>query len=95
LFSRESEDRQDFDHNLDQYFCHCGSRRNLSINHQTSKEILDAFKDVDEGVVACPHILGRLVDPDITKSQLEKAGIIHTERRIPMPAKIALAGGNT
>jgi hypothetical protein len=95
LFSREGEDRQDLDHDLGQYFGHCGCRRNLGVNHETSEEILDAFKDVDEGVVACPHILGRLVDPDITKSQLGKVGRIHTESRIPMPAKIALAGGNT
>jgi hypothetical protein len=67
LSGREGEDRQQFDHDLDYYFRHRGRRRNLGINHEASEEILDAFKDVDEGVIARPHILGRLVDRAIAE----------------------------
>jgi len=68
----------------------------LSIDHEPTEKVLDAFEDVYKGIVACPHILGRLAVRScrfITR-QRERARITRTERRTPIPARIGFEGGN-
>jgi len=62
LFRRESEHRQQFDHNFDHRFNHgrCGS--DLGINLQLTGEIFDTFENIDKGIVAFSHVFGRLAD---------------------------------
>ena len=62
LFSGKGEHGQQLDHDFDERLRHGRRRRDLGIDLETPQEILDALKDVDEGIVAFPHILGRLKD---------------------------------
>ena len=66
----------------------------LSINLEPTRKVFDAFEDVDKGVVAFPHVLGRLANADIITKQRERARVTRTERRMPIPENICFAGGN-
>lgn len=46
LFSRKSKDREYLNHNLNHHSGHCGSSLNLSIDTESSEEVLDALEDV-------------------------------------------------
>lgn len=46
LFSRKSKDREYLNHNLNHHSGHCGSSLNLSIDPESSEEVLDALEDV-------------------------------------------------
>jgi hypothetical protein len=96
LLGGEREDRQKLDHDLGKYFSDRGSEGKLGVNLETPQEVFDAFKNIDEGFVACPNIFGRLGirTNESQKSRLELATDKRTERRIPTPAITAFVGGN-
>jgi hypothetical protein len=73
LFRCEGKHAQHFDHYLNYRFCHRRKGLDLRIDLESSCEILDAFKDVDEGIITFPRVLGRLTQVDIITSQLEGA----------------------
>ena len=60
LFGREREHREQFNHYLDHHLNHSESKRNIGINRESSEEIFDAFKDIDDGFVTFPHVFGLL-----------------------------------
>jgi hypothetical protein len=62
FFGCESKHRQQFDYDFYDRLGHCGSRLDLRINFKPACEVFDAFEDVDKGIVALPHVLGRLVE---------------------------------
>jgi len=62
LFRRESEHGQQFDNNFDHRFNHSGCGLDLRINLEPIGEIFDTFEDIEKGIVAFPHIFGRLAD---------------------------------
>lgn len=68
LFSCKSENRNQFNHYADDHFGHRGRRLlDLGINHESSNKAFDAFKDLNEGIVACFHGLERLVISNIRR----------------------------
>jgi len=68
LFSCKSENRNQFNHYSDDHFGHRGGRLlDLGINHESSNKAFDAFKDLNEGIIACFHGCERLVIPDIRR----------------------------
>ena len=73
LLSCEGEDRQKFDHDLDEYIGHRRGRRNLGVDLETSEKIFETFEDVHQGFVARPHKFSRLTDPEI-RSRFEQRG---------------------
>jgi len=68
----------------------------LDIGLKPSKEILDAFKYVEERILAGRDGLGRLRE-GVFESSCRSNGIekILTESRTPIPVKITPAGGYT
>jgi hypothetical protein len=60
-FGREGKHSQQFYHYIDNRLRHRRSGQHLRMNLESACEVFDAFKDVDEGIVAFPHVLGRLV----------------------------------
>jgi hypothetical protein len=66
----------------------------LRINLEPTREIFDTFKDIEKGIVAFPHIFGRLADACIVMGWAERSRVTRTERRTPIPEKINFAGGN-
>ena len=62
LFRRKCQYTQQFD----QYFNHClnqcRSGLDLRIDLESPQEVFDALEDVNEGIVAFPHVFGRLAD---------------------------------
>jgi len=65
LFGCKSENRNQFNHYSDDYFGHRRRRLlDLGINHESSDKAFHAFKDLNEGIVACFHGLERLVIPN-------------------------------
>jgi hypothetical protein len=66
----------------------------LSINLEPAQKVFDAFEDINKGIVACLHVLGRLANADIITKQRERARVTRTERRTPIPAIIGFEGGN-
>jgi hypothetical protein len=95
LFSRESKDGQQVGHYLYCHFSHRRRRWDLDIDFKAPEEALDAFKQIDKGVVTCTDILGCLEDPDIIKNRQGVEKEIRTLSRTPMPEKTAFAGGNS
>jgi hypothetical protein len=75
LFSRKSENGDQFNHYFDDHFGHQGHGvLNLGINHGSSDTAFYAFEDLSEGVVARFHRLERLVIPDIRRVDGESVG---------------------
>jgi hypothetical protein len=64
LLCRESEDRQHFNHYLNEYFGHRRCGRDLRVDLEASEEVFDTFKKIDQGIIASFDVLGRLSDPD-------------------------------
>ena len=95
LFSRKSKDRDYFNHYLENNLSHRGSGLNLGINVEPSEEVFHAFEDVDQGIVTCLHVLGRLAVPNVTRKWEEIKRELRTDRRISILQKTAFAGGNT
>jgi hypothetical protein len=52
LLGGESEDRQYFDHNLDNYSGHSRSGWDLGINLEAMEETFDTLKEVDKSIIA-------------------------------------------
>jgi len=94
FFCRQSEHRQQFDHNFDDRFNHGGCGSDLRINLQPTCEIFDTFKDIKKGIVAFPDVFGRLADSYIIIGYAERSRVTLTERRTAIPEKITFAGGN-
>ena len=57
---RYREDTEDFHHDFHHDIHHFRRRWHLGVCFKMSDEILDMFKDIDEIVVTCANILGRL-----------------------------------
>jgi hypothetical protein len=64
------------------------------VDLETAEKHLDVPKDVDERFLARSSIFGRLRNLWVTLAHA-KVLRIHTERRMPTPAKIMLAGEKT
>src|SRR6266576_454530 len=94
MFSCKGEDREQVEHYLDYRFNHRGSEQ-LDITPQSSEDVLDAFKDVDQGVIKFPLMHGRLAILNVTRSSAEIMREIRTERRIRIPEKTTFVGGNS
>jgi len=94
LFSCEGEDGEQFEHYLDYGFIHHENGRNLEKNLESSEDVLDAFKDIDQGVVTCPLTHSNLAILDLTRSGAEMTREIRTDRRIRVPEKTAFVSGN-
>ena len=75
------------------YVRHFRGQPNFCIHLKTSKKHFDAFKYVHESVLAFPNVLHRLRNVCVTIAHA-KLTRIHTERRIPIPAKTTVAGEN-
>jgi hypothetical protein len=52
LFRRESKHSQHFDEYFNYRLCHGGSGLDFRVDHEAPCEVLDAFKDVDKGIIA-------------------------------------------
>jgi len=71
LFSREGKNRYEFGHNFDNHFGYRRSRMlDLGIDHESPDKSLDAFENLDEGVIAFFDRVGRLVVPDIKRTSV-------------------------
>jgi len=94
LFGRESKDSEEFNHDVNY---HCGqgrSRFDLVIDLKPTQEVIDAFKDFNEGLVVCLLGLRRLVTPEFRRANWN-AREKHTERRTLIAENTYFAGGNT
>jgi hypothetical protein len=94
MFRRESEHGQYFDQYFNYHLCHGRCGLDFSINLEPAQKVLDAFEDINKGIVACPHVLGRLANAGIITKRRERARVTRTERRTPIPAIIGFEGGN-
>jgi len=64
LLGCESEDRQQLDHDLDNYTSHCGGGWDLSVYFKTMEEMFHALEEIDDGIITRTNILSHLVyDP--------------------------------
>jgi hypothetical protein len=95
LLRSNPKNRQHLDQNLDDYIRHIHGQRHFYIDHQTSEKHLNAFKYVDKSILARPGILSCLRDKGVTTAHMKLTRRVHTERRIPIPANMTLAGENT
>ena len=66
----------------------------LCIDLESTREVFDAFEDIDKGIIAFPHVFGRLANPYITIGQTERSIVMLTESRTPIPEKIIFTGGD-
>jgi hypothetical protein len=80
---------------LNDYIHYLHGRRQFCIDLQSSEEHFDAFKDVDESVLAFPSVLSRLRYVGVRMAHKKLTRRIRTERRTLIPANITLEGGNT
>jgi len=94
LLRCDGEDIQYLDHDIHKHLRQINVERTLCINLEALKEILHAPKEVKESIVARRHILCRLSNLALRGVQRTETRRIQTVRRIPIPVKIAFAGGN-
>jgi hypothetical protein len=92
LFCRNSENRENLDHYLNDYVHHLWGRRHLRIDLETSEKHLNALKNVDKNALACSSILGCLGDVGVRMANTKLLRRIRTERRTPIPENITVAG---
>ena len=80
---RDGEDREQLDHDLHEHLRHFRSQRNLIVNLKTLEKALDAFKQVDDSILACSGILCRLYISSIRwmGSAITKSESTYTEER--------------
>jgi hypothetical protein len=90
----DSKNRENFDHYLNDYVHHFRGRPHFCVDLDASEKHLDPLKHVDKSLLACSNIFGCLRSVGITIDHA-KSIRIHTERRMPTPAKITLAGENS
>ena len=77
--------QHDVDHRLRWWKCCIGLK--------ALEKVLNALEEIDEHLLACIDILGRLSNDGIMKPCILKSRL--TKRRTPIPAKITFAGENT
>jgi len=70
LFCRQTKHGQQFDHDFDHHLCHCGCGLDVRIDLESTREVFNAFEDIDKGVVAFSHVFGRLADVNIMNYKL-------------------------
>ncbi len=93
LLRRDGENREYLSHDLHKYLRHFSGQRNPSINPKALEEALDALKDFDKRIVASALIFCRLCDVGVQWGPRKAAAKMQTERRTPIQAKMAPAGG--
>jgi hypothetical protein len=74
LLCRDSENIQYFHHNLHDDVRHRRGWWNLRIRLEAFEKVLYSFKDVDQGLLRCTDILGRLHRCQ-TRLKLERNGV--------------------
>jgi hypothetical protein len=60
LFCGQSKDGKDFNHYLHKYILHRIGEYDLGIDTKAVEEMMDAFEEVDKGIIAGTDIFGRL-----------------------------------
>ena len=95
LLRRDRQDAKDLNHDLSDYVHHFRCRPHLSIVFKASEEILYAFEDVDESVLARSNILDCLRIVGVNDARTKVLKRTRTERRTPTPENITFAGENT
>ena len=95
LLRRDSENIQNFHHYLHDDIRHCLVWSDLRIRLETSEKVLDTFKNVDQGLLRCIHILNCLKSFDVKLGLQRNVNQIPTWRRTPAPANITFAGEKT
>ena len=95
LTCSDSEDIQYFYHYLHDDARHCRRWWDLRICLQAFEEVLDTFKDVNQGLLRCADVLNRLTNFDVNLDYQRDVDNILTWRRTPAPAKITVAGEKT
>jgi hypothetical protein len=66
---RDSKNTEYLHHYLDDYLRHFRCRWHLSVDFETSEKAFDALEDVNEGVMACANLLGRLRNTGVIKDR--------------------------
>jgi hypothetical protein len=95
LFKRNSKNVENFHHNFGDYIHHFFVKRRFGVNLQSLEKGLYPFKDLKKSILARPKILCCLRVVRIMMDRTEVLRRTRTERRTPIPAKIAFAGENT
>src|ERR1700761_7245984 len=86
--------RENLNYDLNYYFHHFRGWPQFRVDLETSEKHFHLPKHVDKGVLARSNIYSCLRDPHVTMSHAQMLKI-HTERRMPTPAKMTLAGENS
>jgi len=60
LFGRHRKRGQQFHYYLDHYFGHDWRWRDLCIDIKSTEEVIYGLEKVDERIIACTNVLGRL-----------------------------------
>lgn len=81
----------DFQHDVD----HRLGRWKFCIGLKALEKVLDSLEEIDEHLLTCIDILGRLSNDGIMKPCISKSKKLLTKRRTPIPTKITFAGENT
>ena len=95
LFSCNSKNVQNFHHYFGDYIHHFLVKCRFSINLESLEKSLYSLEDLKKSVLARANILGNLRVVRITMDRTKILRRTHTERRTPIPTKIAFAGENT
>ena len=94
LLRRNSKNGEDLNHYLNDNIHHFRGRSRVCVDSEASEKHLNPLKDVDKSALACSNIFSCLRDVRVTAAHA-KLLRVHTERRMPTPAKMTLAGENS
>jgi hypothetical protein len=95
LFSCNSKNVEHLHHNFRDYIHHFLVKCRFRINLESLEKAFYALEHLKKSVLARANILGCLRAVRITIDRTKVLSRIHTEKRTPIPAKIAFAGENT
>jgi hypothetical protein len=93
LLRRDSKHRQHLGHNLRHYIRYRCSRRDFGMNLEAGEEAFDPVEEFDKNLATRRSILCRLWE--MCYHSLRGDILKLTTRRIPIPEKMILVGGNT
>jgi hypothetical protein len=83
----DGKERDDFDHGIHHHVPHRIGRRDIRVNFQSFKVVLDPDENTDECFLASTDVFGRLEELGVKMWPWQGDSKGQTERRTPTPAK--------
>ena len=94
LLCQDCKDTKNLNHDFHDRTRHSRGRGHLYIDLEPSEDVFYAREEIKEYILTIANSLNNLRYQDVTNNPEKRSTFVLTERRTPMPVKIAPAGWN-